>query len=337
MPNSTTTKFQHALRRFRFFGTAAVVCTYLVILAGGIVRSTGAGMGCPDWPKCFGQWVPPTDVSQLPADYRTKYDVYGHGVEPFNAAKTWTEYINRLVSVVLGFLLLSLLISGFIIRKQRPKLFWLSVALMILTLFQAWFGGKEVVASNLLPVKVTIHMLLALVIAFLLIFITFEERITTEARQLGNKLGNLKFLALVALLLTLVQTALGTQVRETIDIVAVQMGEAQRTSWIDNIGLWFYIHRSFSLLILAVNAWLYIQLRKNIPTNGMIFNGFRFAALGIGATILMGISLAYLGYPFWAQPLHLLFGSVIAGAQFVVFIGLFKPHNAHITSPLSAA
>ena len=119
----------------------------MVILAGGIVRSTGSGMGCPDWPKCFDRYIPPTDISQLPANYKQKYvegrlkknekfakylesmgkaelaDRIRHDKsitipEEFNPTKTWVEYVNRLVGVLAGFILLLTFAYSFIYKKN---------------------------------------------------------------------------------------------------------------------------------------------------------------------------------------------------------------------------
>ncbi|MFN9518217.1 MAG: COX15/CtaA family protein, partial [Bacteroidota bacterium] len=89
-------------RRFRRFGILTIASVFFLILVGGLVRSTGSGMGCPDWPKCFGEWVPPTDVNERPVDYQERFKVEGHEIADFDVFKTWTEYINRLIGVLTG-------------------------------------------------------------------------------------------------------------------------------------------------------------------------------------------------------------------------------------------
>src|SRR5258706_12661799 len=90
---------------FLYFSKIVLVTVFLVIIAGGVVRMTQSGMGCPDWPKCFGKWVPPTNAGQLPPDFE-KYLKHQDIDHSFNAFHTWTEYINRLLGALLGLLLL---------------------------------------------------------------------------------------------------------------------------------------------------------------------------------------------------------------------------------------
>ncbi|MFZ9140362.1 MAG: COX15/CtaA family protein, partial [Burkholderiaceae bacterium] len=110
--------------RFFWVGLVTVLAVYCLILVGGTVRATGSGMGCPDWPLCFGQLIPPTSEAQLPPNWREIYSHRGYSNLPFDAVKTWTEYLNRLVGVVIGLLVIS---TAWLARRYRrldPPVFW---------------------------------------------------------------------------------------------------------------------------------------------------------------------------------------------------------------------
>ena len=141
-----------------------VVLLYLVVIAGSVVRATGAGMGCPDWPKCFGNLIPPTEAAQVSEQYLKSHPSFK--IEEFNAVKTWTEYINRLFGATSGFFLLGTLLLSLLHWKRDRGTPMILFSTMVLASIVIWLG-KKVVDENLAPRQVTIHMLggLALVMA----------------------------------------------------------------------------------------------------------------------------------------------------------------------------
>ena len=204
--------------RFRRFGILTIASVFFLIFIGGLVRSTGSGMGCPDWPKCFGQWIPPSDISELPLDYKTKFAVAGKEIADFDAFKTWTEYYNRLIGVVIGlFVFLTVFFALPYLKSTNKKIFWLSFLAFILVGFQGWIGSI-VVSTDLATYMITIHMLIALIIVALLIY-TVSASQDFVIYQI-NPFSGLKTLIWVLLIIAIVQTVSGTQVREAIDEIA---------------------------------------------------------------------------------------------------------------------
>ena len=283
-------------KSFLRYSKFVLVAVFLVIIAGGVVRMTQSGMGCPDWPRCFGMWVPPTDASQLPADYETylkKQDI-DHS---FNVFHTWTEYINRLLGALLGVLLFIQFIWSFQLWKTNRKIVWLSLFLLLLTGFQGWLG-KRVVDTNLDIVKITTHMLVAIVIAALAL--TIIHFLSSARRYNNRKLRNITFLTLA---LVLVQIVLGTAVREQIDHISKQLNYLQRDTWISKLDYVFYMHRSFSLVIAVLCLYIYFQYKKS----GIPLISTPLIVICVISEIALGIVMANLDMPALAQPLHLLF------------------------------
>jgi cytochrome c oxidase assembly protein subunit 15 len=311
-----------AIARFRRLGTLTIFAVYFVILVGGIVRASGAGMGCPDWPTCFGQWIPPTNEAQLPANYHEIYAQRGYQNTQFNPIKTWTEYANRLVGMTIGFLIFLTAWASRIFLKTDKTIFYLALSSFFLVGFQGWLGST-VVASNLKPFMITLHMLLALFIVALLIYtIARSQRDSLAQLDIQRLPRQFKTVLIVAMFMTLLQVAMGTQVREAVDFIAHEHSYIAREYWRDDFPLIFYIHRSFSSLILFTNVWLAWKIYQSIAKTSPLFRvGFALAGLVVTA-ILAGVALDRLGVPPLAQPIHLLMANLIFGAQFFLFISV---------------
>ncbi|MDI9874743.1 COX15/CtaA family protein [Flectobacillus rivi] len=305
---------------FRKLGLVTIVSIYLLVLAGGIVRSTGSGMGCPDWPKCFGMWVPPTEVSQLPPNYQEIYAEKLHGEVEFNSVKTWIEYVNRLVGAFTGIVVFGVFVASFSYRKRDKKLIFLSFLSVILIGANAALG-KFVVDSFLKPGVVTAHMLLAILVVFVLLYSiarAWSEVIETE--KVTNK-PTLNKILLLLLILSTAQVLIGTQVREAIDkIIANPIFGYDRSTWIEQLGLSFYIHRSFSLVLLGLHVYLIIQLKKNIQAEGILYKFFKALVLLVIVEIVSGAVMAYFSVPAYIQPVHLTLAIVALGLQFVILL-----------------
>ncbi len=305
---------------FRKLGLVTIVAIYILVLAGGIVRSTGSGMGCPDWPKCFGMWIPPTKVSQLPDNYQEIYAAKLHGEVEFNAVKTWIEYVNRLVGALTGIVVLGVFVASFAFRKKDKWLIYLSFLAVVLIGANAALG-KFVVDSFLKPGVVTAHMLLAILVVFVLLYAiarAWSEVIVTETVRNKPFLNKLLMLTLI---LATAQVLLGTQVREAIDkIVANPIFGYNRATWIEQLGVSFYVHRSFSLVILALHIYLLVQLRKNVQQGGIIYKFFRALVVLVVVEIVSGAIMAYFAVPAFIQPIHLTLAIISLGIQFVVIL-----------------
>ncbi|GAB3930093.1 hypothetical protein GCM10028827_24990 [Mucilaginibacter myungsuensis] len=323
---------------------------FLVILAGGVVRATGSGMGCPDWPKCFGRYIPPTDASQLPADYKQKYvlgrmkknvrfaktlDLFGYNdlatriredrsilvPEDFNVARTWTEYVNRLVGALSGIFLLLTAIYSFAYKRSNNWIIVASIGNLILVVFQAWLGSI-VVSTNLVAWIVTVHMLLALAIVALSIYSYHAAKVIGRPK-LPVK-GLIYALTLIVLVLSTIQISVGTSVREKVDEVSTHMQGNYRQDWVAKAGEIFNNHRDMALVVLVLNVMLYVLIRKSYNRHSIHQQLMSFTFLMILAQIGTGIALSYFALPPFAQASHIVLASLVFGAQYYLLLNLSR-------------
>lgn len=308
--------------RLRSWGILTIFAVFFLIFVGGLVRGTGAGMGCPDWPRCFGQWVPPTSEQELPANYKEIYKDHGYGSSDFNVYKTWTEYLNRLVGVLIGFFIFLTLLFSFPYLKRDAAIFWLNLLAFFLVGFEGWIGAK-VVDTNLAHWMVTIHMLLAIGIVALLIYtITRSQSFSIYSSSDKKELSSLKLLSVLALVFALVQLVSGTQVREEVDLIAIRMDHVQRGTWLAQIGNIFLVHKVISILVVLFSAMLYQRVYRYFAST-LINRASNWLMASIGLQLLLGILLDKMAIPPVAQMLHLTIGSLSVGVQLFIVLLLY--------------
>lgn len=310
------------MQKFKVLGSLTILAVYFLILVGGIVRASGAGLGCPDWPTCFGRWMPPTSVSELPRDYQKIYADFGYANTRFNVTKTWTEYLNRLTGIGIGVLIFLMLVFSWSFRKSDPRVFYLSLCTFFLVGFQGWLGAV-VVASQLHPGMITVHMMVALVIVALLIYAITRSQISVFKQSVPIDLHpRFRPMLLTAMAMTLLQVIMGTQVRESVDTIAAAYQLENRHLWRSHFPIIFYVHRSFSAIILVTNGWLIWQLVRKVEARSYLFRCGMALGLFIVTGILTGITMDRLDIPAVVQPVHLLMATLVFGMQFFICISL---------------
>ena len=328
--------------RFPTIVKITLVSLYLIFLAGSIVRMTGSGMGCPDWPKCFGYYIPPTSEEQITWQPNSTYEegmiiikdevlfvaeqevktasVFNeknweeytkHEYATFNKFHTWVEYINRLVTVVSGFIFLFLLAGSLKFRKENKWIPIISFTAFFFMLVEAVLG-KMVVDSNLKPTMITIHMVIGLLIIGLvlrLLFIIRKEKTSYKYHALFNKL------LIISVVFSLIQIAMGTQVRQFIDEQVKLFGFENKEYSLMNPSFKFYFHRSFTIAIILVNFGLFYlnQLHK------LGYKLVSWILVLLFLETITGILMYYAEFPLGTQAIHLLSGALLFGVQFYLW------------------
>ena len=334
--------------KFHKLTKLSLLLVYLVIIAGAFVRMTGSGMGCPDWAKCFGFYVPPSEVSQIlfkenndyskgqmilyneeellvaKSDFTSddfinlnNWEVYEkHDYVIFNPVHTWIEYINRLIGAISGIPILIFTIISIIYFKKFRHLTLISIITLIAMGFQAWLG-KTVVDSNLATYKITLHMLMALFIVALLIYLIYYG-----GKSFIKTNKTFKYLILFGLFLTLIQIVLGTQVRQLVDEQA-KLFVYDKSMWLNDVPFVYEYHRTFSILVISINMALFLINKKLQLGNNYI----NYVMLLIVLEIFTGASMFYFDFPFGTQTAHLVFASIIFGLQFYILLQNFLTEN----------
>ena len=284
------------MTRFQRLAALTLATALLLVTIGVIVRATDSGLGCPDWPLCHGQLLPPLDD-----------------------AKAWIEWVHRTVAAIIGFEIIGLAILAWVDHRDRRSLLWPSIGGVALVGFQAWLGRETVRLGNS-GESVTAHLAAAMLLVALLVFVTV--RVGFPAR-LGSSGGSQRF-TLLAAFTTLAAFALllfGSHVTATDTALVFPDWPLMNGSLLpalDDLTSPHVLHRWVAAVVgvilagVAVVAW---RTQRDHPT---------LVRLALGAAILFAIQVVVGGLQVmtrlsaWTQTLHLALGAVI----FAMLVGL---------------
>ena len=282
--------------------------TYFLILVGGLVRASGAGLGCPDWPRCFGSWIPPLSAAELPPAFDRAQ---------FNPVLMWTEYLNRLLGVTVGFLIFATLVIAIRDHRHTPRILWPTLAAFLLVGFEGWLGGV-VVAHELASWIVTVHLIVALVIVSLLLYATLYAFFGDARSPAGRRRAALAWTTLALIVITLGQVALGAQVRSGIDD-ALTAGSA-RSEALATVGDYDRWHRDGSLMVFGLVLVVLLQIWNGYAAEAPLVRAAYVLLALVVSQLALGASLAYIGLTPAAQIAHLTAASLLLGAETVMFL-----------------
>ncbi len=331
------------MTRFQKLSTAALVSVLLLMFVGAIVRVTGSGMGCPDWPTCWGCLIPPTSADQVDFDklpiekFQRKAERMGRDPAliteetlraEFNPRHVWTEFTNRLFSLPVGFFSLAAFIAGFWQREKRPLVFWMAFGSLVVVLINAWMGAR-VVYSGLKPGVLTTHLALAMLLTGTLMYCAWRGtdrpwRVAMPAPQLKT----LRLAVTLLLLVTVAEGIIGAQVREMTDELAKFHHNAPRSTWIEELeGSWKYLfHRSFSWVVFGTAVWAWLLARKHRVGGAGPVEHVVFGIVVI--QMLLGVIMSQIHIYSWVQVLHVGLAAVLLAFIWLWLFGLSRPHGA---------
>ncbi len=337
-------------QRLRVLTLVTLFLTFDLVIFGAFTRLTDSGLGCPDWPGCYGS------ASPVGAQMHIEAAQTAMPTGPVTHSKAWIEMIHRYLATGVGVLILTLTITSWLERKRISVSPWWPTVSLIWVCLQGAFGALTV-TMKLFPAIVTMHLLGGLVLLALL-----RAQAARYAQAHGTQLTilstGLRFAVIAAFALLWLQIALGGWVSTNYAVLAcTSFPGCQGSLWPamdfhQGFTLWrelgaghdganisfealtaiHYVHRLMAYLVLTAFLALAFYLHR-IPA-------FRTSARWLAGLILLqavtGISNAVLGWPLFAAVMHTGGAAalvIVLGG--VVFSSRGEPFAAHASKLVS--
>ncbi len=294
-----------------FFKSAVVstILSYLLIFAGGLVRVSGSGLGCPDWPKCFGRWTPPTNIEQIPSY-----------IDPtsFNIVLAWIEYSNRTLGVLVGLSIVVLNIIAIYYFRKDNKLFYSALFSLILVVANGALGAV-VVSSVLNPFLVSLHMILALMLVSVLSYACIESYKLLKPHKLKTRLADKALLRslIVFWILIVIEILLGTGIRTNIELVAVENPLMSKGDILNALNSYKYFHSILGFSLLFLSIYIFIKLKKYKQTFIKFLAAFILAMICI--QIFLGEMMIFFELPQLTRLFHTWGSSWLVGIVIILY------------------
>lgn len=315
---------------FRKLLVFAAFLTFDLIMFGAFVRITDAGLGCPDWPGCYGQITPIGAINEIKAETALRPD------GPVTVFKAWVEMLHRYIAAGLGVLVIALAIMASRLAGPSARLAWFTLFWIIL---QGAFGAFTV-TLKLMPLVVTLHLLGGMILFGLLLAQWVRVRPATQALSAASGASGLRPLVTIALAVLLWQIALGGWVSTNYATLACRdFPLCQGSLWPDmdfraGFELWrrlgyrgddqalpfqaltaiHFVHRLFAGVVFVVAGTLALRLRRSVLSRSS--GNLILAVLALQA--VTGLTNIFLDWPLVAAVLHTGGAAALLGLLLVV-------------------
>jgi protoheme IX farnesyltransferase len=276
--------------RFQRLAVATTTATFLLIAVGGLVRATDSGLGCPDWPRCFGKLTPPPNLH------------------------AWIEHSHRLVAAVVIVLVALTAIAAWRTRQSRA-IRWAAIGAVAMVVAQAVLGAI-VVWAKLEAESVTLHLATALALVALLEFITFRSKWGTRDSEQSPRFARL---AMVGAGLVYAQMLVGSTVTGHQAGLAYPAGVLIPDLGLSSAQIQF-AHRLLATLVGIVVIAIWIRARATQRAHPTITRLAGYAAGLVAVQIALGVAnLANRLSALTVVP-HLAVGSLLWGTMFALLL-----------------
>lgn len=287
-----------------------------LIMFGAFVRLTDSGLGCPDWPGCYGSITPIGSLGQI----REAAEAMPHG--PVTLSKAWIEMIHRYVGALLGLLIIAIVVMAWRYRRELGNTPRLAIVTLVAVCLQGAFGAWTV-THQLMPAVVTAHLLGGMGLLALMTWLAARER-THDTVPYGAR--HWKWPMALGVLLLFVQIALGGWVSTNYAALACMDFPTCHGAWVPEMDMRggfsivralgelpsgelisqsaltaiHWVHRNFAFLVFAYLGFLVFKLRSLPGLAGPA----RLAGLLLLAQLVTGLTTIFFQWPLLIAVLH---------------------------------